>query len=116
MLAACTTSQAPYAVGNFSTTGVTAFVGDSPGSACQAFIASNAGLKLTAAMGHSCQYSESSVSYTRVIAKVCDNTPGFTPDKIADMSLLWALFLVCAIVIWCLRRLLNVFDSPPHGE
>jgi hypothetical protein len=47
---------------------------------------------------------------------MCDSTPELTTAKIADMSLLWGLFLVCAIVIWGLRKLFNIFDSPPHGE
>lgn len=31
------------------------------------------------------------------------------PDHIADMSAMWSLFLVAAVVIFCARRLLDLF-------
>lgn len=31
------------------------------------------------------------------------------PEHIADMSALWGLFLVAAVVIFCARRLLDLF-------
>lgn len=31
------------------------------------------------------------------------------PERIADMQALWGLFLVAAIVVFCARRLLDLF-------
>ena len=31
------------------------------------------------------------------------------PERIGDMSSLWGLFLVAAVVIFCMRRLLDLF-------
>jgi hypothetical protein len=39
-----------------------------------------------------------------------------TSEKIADMSLVWSGFLLAAIVVMGLRKLLNVFDSSPHVQ
>lgn len=45
----------------------------------------------------------------------CDLGPS-SADKIADMSLLWGLFLGAAIVIYTLRRLLGIWERSPHEE
>jgi hypothetical protein len=37
-------------------------------------------------------------------------------DQIADMSALWGLFLLAAIVVFCVRKLSHIFESPPHGD
>lgn len=38
------------------------------------------------------------------------------PDKIADMSLLWALFFGAAIVILAMRKFANIWERSPHAE
>jgi hypothetical protein len=39
-----------------------------------------------------------------------------TQEKINDMSLVWSGFLLAAIVVMGLRKLLNIFDSSPHVQ
>jgi hypothetical protein len=114
MLPVCTSSQKVYGVlSNTNGTPFSSGLGDSPGEACLSFARGQAGT-ITAASDNLCTITTNAMSFA--IAKQCDNSPQLTPDKIADMSLLWGLFLVVAIVIYGLRRLLNIFESAPHGE
>lgn len=41
-----------------------------------------------------------------------------TPDaeRIADMTILWGLFLVVLVVVFCAKQFLKFFESSPHGE
>lgn len=39
-----------------------------------------------------------------------------TSMRISDMSEVWTLFLVAIIVVFCLRKLFDIFDRSPHGE
>lgn len=47
--------------------------------------------------------------------QACDLGPT-AADKIADMSLLWGLFLGAAIAIFLVRKMLNIWDTSPHGS
>jgi hypothetical protein len=114
MLPVCTSTQKPYVIGYNAQPGFYAnSSGNTPAEACQSFVTA-LGYQLTAVSTMQCNWSASSQSYP--VLKICDDSPQLTADKIADMSLLWGLFLVVAIVIYGLRRLLNIFESAPHGE
>lgn len=39
-----------------------------------------------------------------------------SPERMQDMSELWVLFLVAAVVIYCVRGILKIFEAPPHGD
>lgn len=36
------------------------------------------------------------------------------PEFVADSSALWGLFFVVCIVVYCLKKLLAIFESTPH--
>lgn len=105
----------PYAIGysNATTLQVDSY-GDTPGQACAVF----AGLYA----GHTTQINENSCTVSTIagrafpVVKVCDTTPQFTSDKIADMSLMWGAFFLVIIVAFTLRKLLNIFEAAPHGD
>ena len=39
-----------------------------------------------------------------------------TSEYLGDMSEVWLLFLGAAIVVFCLRKLYDLFDKAPHGD
>lgn len=39
---------------------------------------------------------------------------GKSAERIQDMALMWALFLGAAVVIVCIRKFANLWDSTPH--
>lgn len=113
MLLACTASQKVYGVGQHNANAFYSGTGDSPSEACRNFSIAYGGY-YESATEFSC--NSSLLTTEHPIIKLCDDSPQFTADKIADMSLLWGAFLLAAIVIFLLRKLLNIFESPPHGE
>lgn len=118
MLPACTSAQKPYIIGHTNSTGsYSGSEGNTPGEACVAFFAPSgphASLAITRLSEFECVISNSTNVYP--VRKVCDDAPQFTVEKMQDMSALWGMFLLAAIVILCLRKLFNVFDKAPHGE
>ena len=117
MLTPCTAEQKPYAIGSVGTMGFYAgSVGDTPIDACMQHVAVQGGgtYSFLGATQFECRWTASVTVFP--IRQVCDATPQFTVEKIADMSALWSLFLLAAIVILCIRKLFNVFDRAPHGE
>lgn len=119
MLTACTASQFPYIVGHpFVNSTYAESAANTPAQACHSFVVFAGGgvpsYELREVTQHYCKTSAAQSAYP--IIKLCDDTPQFTTEKIADMATLWGLFLVAAIVILCLRKLFNVFDKAPHGE
>lgn len=63
--------------------------------------------------------ASSSTSQTISCGSACTielKTAAADPAHIADMSTLWGLFLGAAVVVLCLRKLLDLFNTTPHDS
>lgn len=115
MLPACTAEQNEYVLIAHNGLGLygLGYGGPTAAEVCRNFAVGNGGY-VTNATEHICNVSFSSVSFP--VSRQCEPYIEFTSEKIADMSAMWGLFLVVAIVIYGLKRLLGVFESSPHVE
>jgi hypothetical protein len=105
MLPACTPTQKVYSITGFGET----FTGDSPSGLCKSILGSD----FKDATAHTC-YAQTYGNFP--IVKVCDDSPQFTLEKQGQISELWLLFLAAGIVILCLRKLADLFNTSPNEK
>lgn len=120
-LAACSTGQKPYQVFGNS--------GNTPEQACLDWIvgATQSGYDKYYVGASGCMVGKVSTNahVWGQITQVCEPAePHYAAvplgagasARIADMAVLWGLFLGAAIVIICLRKFANIWERAPHGE